>query len=79
MATSPQEQRRRDLPWFRQISIPGLIYDALFRDYDTDERSNVHAHSHVWTYDFICTSEPVYEAEYSVLSPVGGEAAVQTL
>lgn len=49
MATSPQEQRRRDLPWFRQISIPGLIYDALFRDYDTDERSNVYIHTHVWT------------------------------
>lgn len=39
MATSPQEQRRRDLPWFRQISIPGLIYDGLFRDCDADERS----------------------------------------
>lgn len=49
MATLPQEQRRRDLPWFRQISNPRLIYEALFRDYDTDERSNVYTHTHVWT------------------------------
>lgn len=31
--------------WFRQISIAGLIYDGLFRDYNTDERS-MHVHLH---------------------------------
>lgn len=39
MATSPQGQRRRGLLSFRQISIAGLIYDGLFRDYNTDKRS----------------------------------------
>lgn len=45
MATSPQGQRRRGLLSFRQISIAGLIYDGLFRDYNTDERSK-HVHLH---------------------------------
>lgn len=50
MATSPQGQRRRGLPSFRQISIAGLIYDGLFRDYNTLMRGqNVCTCTHVWT------------------------------
>lgn len=61
MATSPQGQGRRGLPSFRQISIAGLIYDGLFRDYNTLMRGqNVCTCTHVWTSECVSMFEPVY-------------------
>lgn len=79
MATSPQGQRRRELPSFRQISIAGLIYDGLFRDYNTLTRGqivcsctrlDVRVHVYVWVY--------LHRTVSSILLSICSKAALQT-